>query len=123
MNNMRKVQRDKRAGYFLKGPIPFSWIQRNIPDPTSRFLLVCEAFMAMQKPPATSLELRAKVWDCAGIEGKDQRSRVLAKIDRCPGQYLVERKQGCVSRLLKLLPPKPSAPCPPLVDSEWEPDG
>jgi len=34
------------------------------------------------------------VWDCAGIESPDQRSRVLKKIDQhCPG-YWVERREG-----------------------------
>lgn len=82
MRDLKTAQRTKRDALFLKGPITFGWIKRSIPDPTSRLILVAEAYMKMAKPKLNSLELTLKVWDCAGIESRDQRSRVLKKIDQ-----------------------------------------
>jgi hypothetical protein len=94
MGNTRASQKSKRAKLFLRGPVYFGWIQQNIPDPTSRLILVAQGFMGMAKPPVSETVLTAKVWDCAGIESHDQRSRVLKKIDqRCEG-YWVERRDG-----------------------------
>ena len=94
MSDIKAAQRVKRDAMFLKGPVTFGWIKRSIPDPTSRLILVAEAYMKMAKPALNSLELSLKVWDCAEIESHDQRSRVLKKIDqRCEG-YWVERRDG-----------------------------
>ena len=94
MSDMKTAQRVKRDAMFLKGPLTFAWIKRSIPDPTSRLILVAEAVMKMSTPALNSLELSLKVWDCAGIESHDQRSRVLKKIDkRCEG-YWVARREG-----------------------------
>lgn len=98
----RLQQARKREALFLKGPILFGWIKRNIPDPASRLLLVAEAFMKMKTPALDALELREAVWDCAGISGKDRRSRVLAKIDRDVCDYRVERKVGRVATLRRV---------------------
>ena len=92
-------QRHKRDGLFLKGPIRFGWVCLNIPDPASRLILVAEAFMRMKGPERRSIELRQKIWDCAGISGKDRRSRVLKKIGRDVQGYRVERRQGRVAVL------------------------
>ena len=101
MSNMKAAQRAKRDAMFLKGPVSFGWIKRSIPDPTSRLILVAKAFMEMATPALNSLELSLKIWDCAGIESHDQRSRVLKKIDqRCEG-YWVERRDGRTSVLHK----------------------
>ena len=98
---MKTAQRVKRDAMFLKGPLKFAWIKRSIPDPTSRLILVAEAFMKMSTPALNSLELSLKVWDCAGIESHDQRSRVLKKIDkRCEG-YWVARREGRTAVLHK----------------------
>ena len=57
--------------------------------------------MKMATPALNSLELSLKVWDCAGIQNHDQRSRVLKKIDqRCEG-YWVERCGGRTAVLHK----------------------
>jgi hypothetical protein len=94
MGNMKAAQRKKRNALFLRGPVTFGWIKHSIPDPTSRLILVAEAFMKMATPKLNSLELSLKIWDCAGIKSHDQRSRVLKKIDqRCQG-YWVERREG-----------------------------
>ena len=92
MGNMKAAQRKKRDALFLRGPVTFGWIIENIPDPTSRLILVAQGFMGMSQPKAVEVTLTAKVW-CAGIESHDQRSRVLKKIDqRCQG-YWVERRE------------------------------
>ena len=94
MGKMKVAQRKKRDALFLRGPVTFGWIIENIPDPTSRLILVAQGFMGMSQPKATEVTLTAKVWDCAGIKSHDQRSRVLKKIDqRCQG-YWVERREG-----------------------------
>jgi len=91
MSNMKAAQRAKRDAMFLKGPVTFGWIKRSIPDPTSRLILVAEAFMKMATPALNSLELSLKIWDCAGIESHDQR---------CEG-YWVERRDGRTAVLHK----------------------
>ena len=102
MNNATATQRAKRDALFLKGPITFGWIRQNIPDPTSRLILVAEAFMHMHSPALTSLELSLKVWQCAGIDSPDQRARVLKKIDqKCEG-YRVKRRVGRTVVFFKL---------------------
>ena len=101
MSRMRAAQRAKRDKLFLLGPIDFGWINQNLPDPTSRLILVARAFMGMTTPKASEVTLTAKVWDCAGIQSPDQRSRVLKKIDQhCPG-YWVERREGRTAVLHK----------------------
>jgi hypothetical protein len=98
----RLAQLRKRETLFLKGPVLFGWIKLNIPDPASRLILVAEAFMKMKTPAMDALELRELVWDCAGISGKDRRSRVLAKIDRGVSGFRVERKLGGVATLRRI---------------------
>ena len=101
MSNMKAAQRTKRDAMFLKGPVTFGWIKRSIPAPPSSLILVSEGFMKMATPALSSLELSLKIWDCAGIESRDQRSRVLKKIDhRCEG-YWGERREGRTAVLHK----------------------
>jgi len=82
MNGASAAQRSKRDALFLKGPITFGWIRQNIPDPTSRLILVAEAFMNMHSPALTALEPSLKVGQCAGIDSPDQRARVLIRLIR-----------------------------------------
>ena len=101
MSRIRAAQRAKRDKLFLFGPIDFGWINENLPDPTSRLILVARAFMGMSTPKASEVTLTAMVWDCAGVDGPDQRSRVLKKIDQhCEG-YWVERRDGRTAVLHK----------------------
>jgi hypothetical protein len=101
MSRIRAAQRAKRDALFLQGPVEFGWIRQNIPDPASRLILVARAFMRIPTPEVSEVTLTAKVWDCAGIESPDQRSRVLKKIDQhCPG-YWVERREGRTAVLHK----------------------
>jgi hypothetical protein len=101
MSRIRAAQRAKRDKLFLFGPIDFGWINENLPDPTSRLILVARAFMGMSTPKASEVTLTAMVWDCAGVESPDQRSRVLKKVDQhCEG-YWVERRDGRTAVLHK----------------------
>ena len=100
MLTVRENQREKRNRMFLLGPIKFGWIKNNIPDPASRLILVAEAFMKMNS--LASIELRRQIWDCAGVDNKDQRARVLTKIDKKVEGYRVEYRQGRVSVLHKI---------------------
>lgn len=94
MSDLRTAQRAKRDALFLRGPVYFGWISQNIPDPTSRLILVAQGFMGIPKPPVSEIALTAQVWDCAGIQSHDQRSRVLQKIDRHCKEYWVQRRPG-----------------------------
>ena len=101
MSRMKAAQRAKRDKLFILGPLYFGWINQNLPDPTSRLILVAQGIMGMTTPKASEVTLTAKVWDCAGIQSPDQRSRVLKKIDQhCPG-YWVERREGRTAVLHK----------------------
>ena len=88
MSNRRDIQRKKRDKLFLKGPIYFGWIRQNIKDPTARLLLVARAFMDMEEK--THYTLTLKVWDCAGINDKSRRTRVLQNIRKDVKDYSVE---------------------------------
>ena len=99
MDDPRLGQRARRDALFLKGPIKFGWIRQNIPDPTSRLILVARGFMNMANPTETECTLSLKVWDCAGNHSPDQRTRVLKKIgQKCEG-YWVEQRKGRTSVL------------------------
>ena len=95
MSNPRDVQRAKRDKLFLKGPIYFGWIRQNIADPTARLLLVARAFMDMEEKNYYPLTL--KVWDCAGVNDRSRRTRVLKNIDKKVKDYRVERRIGRTS--------------------------
>ena len=92
MSSPRDVQRSKRDKLFLKGPIYFEWIRQNISDPTARLILVACAFMDMEEKTHYSLTL--KVWDCAGINDRSRRTRVLNNIRKHVKNYRVERHIG-----------------------------
>lgn len=87
-----ETQQVKRGRYFVKGPIPFAWVCENIPDPTSRLILVAKAFMDMEQKSECALS--RKVWACAGVYNKDQRRRVLQKIRTAIGGYTVLNRKG-----------------------------
>lgn len=85
----RQKARDK---LFLKGPLTFQWMGSHIPDATSRLILVARAFVDIEE--RSRIKLTRKHWECAGINDKDTRSRVIAKIRReCP-DILLDAKQG-----------------------------
>ena len=92
MSNQRDIQRAKRDKLFLRGPIYFGWIRQNIADPTARLLLVARAFMDMEEKNHYPLTL--KVWDCAWINDRSRRTRVLKNIRKYVKDYRVERRIG-----------------------------
>ena len=86
-------QKEKRRQYFLGGRTSFGWIEDNIPDPTSRLILVARAFMDMEKRDSCVLD--TKVFDCAGIVGRGQRARVLKRLREAdPPGLLLETRKG-----------------------------
>ena len=88
----RQSQHNKRRDYFLKGPISFGWIQDNIPDPTSRVILVAQAFMDMAG--STECVLTAKTWKCAGVTDRHQRTRILKRIREKVAGFSVRDRLG-----------------------------
>ena len=92
---LQQTQRTKRDKLFLKGPIRFDWIARNIPDPSSRLILVCQAFMDMAGQDAIALS--ARVWASAKIEGKDARARVVKNIREFSEDYEIIYRSGRTS--------------------------
>ncbi len=93
VSRQRHAARQKaRKELFLKGRVTFNWMCSHIPDATSRLILVARAFVDMEDSPR--IKLTRKHWECAGINDKDTRSRVIAKIKReCPSIHL-DAKQG-----------------------------
>ena len=93
VSQRRHAARQKaRNQLFLKGPVTFHWMRSHIPDATSRLILVARAFVDIEGRPR--IKLTRKHWECTGINDKDTRSRVIAKIRReCP-DILLDAKQG-----------------------------
>ncbi len=87
-----EAQRNKRREYYLKGPVSFGWIQDNIPDPTSRVILVARAFMDMDG--SCECVLSKKIRECAGTTDRYQWRRVLGRIRKPGGNYRVIDRTG-----------------------------
>ncbi len=87
-----EAQRNKRREYYLKGPVSFGWIRDNIPDRTSRVILVARAFMDMDG--SRERVLSKKIRECAGVTDRDQWHRVLARIRKNGGDYRVIDRIG-----------------------------
>lgn len=93
----RKAAQDqKRSQYFLKGPLSFNFVQRTIPDPTSRVILVARAFADMKFE--NYCVLSGKVWGCAKVK-TNQRRRVLASLRRLSPDLEVQDRVGRTSVL------------------------
>ena len=97
LKERRKLQKSE---LFLQGPLTFDWINRNIPDPASRLILVARAYMDMKSH--TELPLTASVWGAAGIMGKDARYRTLKAIRAHIKGYEVEARKGRTTVLRKV---------------------
>ena len=74
MSSMKAAQRAKRDAMFLKGPVTFGWVNLNIPDPTSRLILVAEAYMKMATPALKSqgLELCRDREPRSAVQGSEE---------------------------------------------------
>jgi hypothetical protein len=86
------ARQKKRDRYFLKSPITFEWIRANIPDPTSRAVLIAQAFMDMNG--SSECSLNAKLWDAVGVTDRYQRRRVLARLRGIGGDYEIVDRAG-----------------------------
>ncbi len=110
MSRMRAAQRAKRDAAVPKRAIKFGWINQNYTRSNIRLILVATGVYGNIRTPKPEVTLTAMVWDCAGIESPDQRSRVLKKIDqRCEG-YWVERRDGRTAVLHKGKNPNENTP-------------
>jgi hypothetical protein len=87
-----QARRQRRDQYFLMGPLDFGWIRRNVPDPSSRVVLVARAFMDMTG--SNECVLNGKTWDCAGVIGRYRRRRVLARLRGVGGDYAIIDRKG-----------------------------
>ena len=97
--SIHDIQKKKRQSLFLKGPLTFDWIVANIPDPTSRLILVAQAYMDMNS--TSEISLSQKVWSAASIEGKDSRYRVSAHLREHVQGFEVISRPGKTSLLRK----------------------
>ena len=97
LKERRKLLKSK---LFLQGPLTFEWINRNIPDPVSRLILVVRAYMDMKS--CIELPLTATVWEAAGIRGKDARYRALKAIRGDVKDYAAETRMGRTTVLRKV---------------------
>jgi hypothetical protein len=94
---LRAARQKKNGALFLKGPLTFSWIAANIPDPASRLIMVVQAFMDIEG--VGEVVLTKKIWEAAAISGKDARHRVLDKIRNGAKGYEVNIRKGCLALL------------------------
>jgi hypothetical protein len=97
--DLSNSQLRKSGSLFLKGPIKFDWICSNIPDPTSRLVLVSQAFMDMEGK--SEISLSQKIWKAADISGKDARHRALQNLRSGVSGYEVILRPGRASELKK----------------------
>jgi hypothetical protein len=91
-SSLRSARKVKRNALFLKGPLTFEWIISNIPDPSSRLILLIRAFMDMQGK--AEIPLTQKIWSCAGITDKDARRRAIKKLREHSMDYEIITRIG-----------------------------
>jgi hypothetical protein len=85
-------QDQKRAQYFLKGPLSFNLIRQIIPDSTSRVILIAKAFADMARE--SNCVLSKKIWACAGVKEPSQRRRILARLREMSPNLVVQDRRG-----------------------------
>mgnify|MGYP007072247243 CR=1 FL=1 len=88
-DHSRQKRRDER---FLKGPVRFTWIRKNIPCPASRLLLILRAYTDMQT--STQIKVGTAVLKDAGISNRQAAYRAIRKLESA-GSLAVHRKPGC----------------------------
>lgn len=84
-------RRKRRAGRFLKGPIPLNWIQENVQCPTDRLLLVLRAHGDMQR--SNEIKVTSDVLCDAGIVDRKVAYRAINRLEDS-GSLTVSRKRG-----------------------------
>ncbi len=85
----RTAERSKEL--FLRGPIPFDWINRACSDRTARLALIIRSFMEMER--TSELRISMKICRYAGISDRRQRWRCLQKLEHT-GLFEVSASQG-----------------------------
>jgi len=84
-------QRARRAGRFLKGPIPLSWIRQNIHSPAVRLLLVLRAHSDIQRE--MEIHLTDDILRDAGVTDRKVAYRAIQRLE-AGGSLTVQRKRG-----------------------------
>ncbi|SVE32929.1 uncharacterized protein METZ01_LOCUS485783 [marine metagenome] len=84
-------QKTRRAGRFLKGPIPLPWIRQNVRDPADRLLLVLLAYADMQQ--STEIKITAGIRRDAGISNRKAAYRAVAALE-ASGVLIAQRHRG-----------------------------
>lgn len=86
-----KGRRKRRAGRFLKGPIPLDWIRKHIQSPTDRLLLVLLAHGDMQH--SNEVKVSADVLCDANITERKAAYRAIKSLE-ARGSLTASRKPG-----------------------------
>jgi len=81
----------RRAGRFLKGPIPLSWIRQNVRDPADRLLLVLIAHSDMNR--SQEIKVTADILKDAGIADRRAGYRALNRLE-ADGSISLLRHKG-----------------------------
>lgn len=84
-------RKQRRAGLFLKGPIPLPWIRQHVQCPPDRLLLVLRAHGDMQR--TNEFKLTAGILRDAGIDDRKAGYRALGRLE-ANGSLTVNRKRG-----------------------------
>ncbi len=82
--------RQNRAGRFLKGPIPLSWIRQNIFCTTDRLLLVLRAHADMRR--SNELRVTSDVLRDAGIVDRKTAYRALKRLEASSTLNVLRRR-------------------------------
>ena len=81
----------RRAGRFLKGPIPLPWIRAHIRDPAVRLLLVLIAHSDMRQ--SLEIKVTADILQDAGITNRKVAYRALDTLE-ADGSVSLQRHKG-----------------------------
>lgn len=76
---------------YLKGPLPFSWLRKNITQASDRLWLVLIAYSDMQS--SLTIKISTKVTDDAGITNRKTLYRALEQLEE-RGCLAMERHRG-----------------------------
>ena len=84
-------QKARRAGRFLMGPTPLSWIRQNIHSPADRLLLVVMAHSDMKQ--SLEIKVTAVILRGAGITDRKVAYRALDMLE-ANGSISLQRHRG-----------------------------
>jgi len=81
----------QRAGRFLKGPVPLTWIRKHVQCATDRLLLTLRAHADMRR--SNEVRVNADVLRDAGISDRKTAYRAIERLEES-GALTVSRKRG-----------------------------